>query len=416
MIDLHLERAHQLIQLDRHAEAETEIRKALAGDPQNAQALALLSICRLEARAFAEAEDLARQAVAQQPDFPFYYLILGQAHFYNKNIPKARLAISEGQRLDPGNAAFFHLRAQIEFYQENWEQTLRETERGLELDPEDVDLVNLRARALVKLNRQDDASATLDYALHKAPENSYSHANKGWVAIEKDSYEQAVKHFLEALRLDPENDYARNGLKEAIKGKNLLYRGILKYFLWMNKLQEQGRWAFIIGAYIVYRFVLKAAENIPELAPLLYPIVAFYILFAFSSWIAKPISNLVLRLHPIGKHALDADEKLGSNIAGSLLLLVLLAFLGYYFTGMEMAFRVGMAAALLLIPVGGVFSVPEDTNSRRQLAWYATALGAAGAWWIVTGAPWAMLLLALGVFVNSFVANYFIGKEAKSFK
>ena len=30
MIDLHLERAHQLIQLDRHAEAETEIPRSFS--------------------------------------------------------------------------------------------------------------------------------------------------------------------------------------------------------------------------------------------------------------------------------------------------------------------------------------------------------------------------------------------------
>ena len=50
----------------------------------------------------------------------------------------------------------------------------------------------------MKLNRQDEAAETLDYALNKAPENSYSHANKGWVAIEKDQYDKAIEHFKEA--------------------------------------------------------------------------------------------------------------------------------------------------------------------------------------------------------------------------
>ncbi len=415
-MNLHLDRAHQLLQLDRHAEAEAEIRKALAEEPQSGDALALLAVCRINAKSFAEAEDLAAQAVAQQPDSPFFYLVLGQASFYNKNIACARQAISEGQRLAPGYAAFFHLRAQIEFYQENWELALRETEQGLELDPENIELVNLRAQSLIKLNRQADAAATLDYALYKAPENSDSHANKGWVAIEQDQYEAAVKHFLEALRLDPENDYARDGLKEAIKGKNLLYRGILKYFLWMNKLQEQGRWAFVIGAYVLYRILLKVGKTVPALAPLVYPLAAAYVIFAFSSWIAKPISNLFLRFHSLGKHALSRDEMLGSNLVGGLALAGLLSFATYFFTKAEMAFRIGLVLVILMIPAGGAFNIPEGTSSRRNLLLYAAVLAALGLLWVFTEAGTAIGLFALGVLLYSFVANYFIGKEAKTFR
>jgi tetratricopeptide (TPR) repeat protein len=412
----HLDRAHHLIAINRHSEAETEIRKALADDPLDPEALALLSLCRLDSKKYGEAVQLAEQAVAQQPDAPFLYLVLGQAQFYNKNIPKARLAISEGQRLDPSNANFFELRAHIEFYQENWEQALRETERGLELDPENVELVNLRAQTLVNLNRKSDADVTLDYALHKAPENSNSHANKGWVAIEKDRYDEAVKHFLEALRLDPENGYARRGLKEAIKGKNLLYRVILKYFLWMNKLQEKGRWAFVIGMYVLYRAFLSLSKNVPELAPFLYPFIVLYVLFAFSTWIAKPVSNLFLRLHPLGKHALDKDEILGSNIAGALALLSVGGFLAAWLLDAPTGFGIGIVAAVMLIPVGGVFAVPAESGARRSLSGYAILLAVLGLIWLANPAfEWALGVMALGIFLYGWVANYLIGKASKEF-
>ena len=412
----HLDRAQHLLQLNRHAEAESEIRKALANDPEDGDALALLAVCRMNAKSFGEAEELASQAVARHPDSPFFYLVLGQACFYNRHIERAKEAIAEGLQLEPYNPAFFHLLAQIEFYAENWESALWQTERGLELDPENVDIVNLRAQALVKLNRKADASATLDYALHKAPENSYSHANMGWVAIEQDKYDEAVRHFLEALRLEPENDYARDGLKEAIKGKNLLYRGILKYFLWMGKLQEQGRWAFVIGAYVIYRILLAVGKNVPQLAPLVYPLAAFYVLFAFSSWISKPLSNLFLRFHPLGKRALDDDEIFGSNVVGGLLLGCLLAFGAYFFTKSELAFRLGLVLGVLAIPAGGAFSIPEGTNSRRNLLIYAGVLAACGLVWTFLQVEIALIVFALGVLLYSWVANYVIGQEAKKFR
>jgi len=99
---------------------------------------------------------------------------------------------------------------------------------------------------LVKLNRKQEAADTMDYALHRAPQSSYSHANKGWVSIEKGAYEEAITHFKEALRLNATNAYAKAGLREGIKAKNFLYRGVLKYFLWLGKLQAKYRWAFVI--------------------------------------------------------------------------------------------------------------------------------------------------------------------------
>lgn len=416
MTNPHLDRAHHLLQLNRHAEAETEIRKALTNDPEDGDALALLAVCRMNAKSFGEAEELASQAVARHPDSPFFYLVLGQACFYNRHIERAKEAIAEGLQLAPYNAAFFHLLAQIEFYSENWEAALRQTEHGLELDPENVDLVNLRAQALVKLNRKEDASATLGYALHKAPENSHSHANMGWVAIEQDKYEEAVRHFLEALRLEPDNDYARDGLKEALKAKNLLYRGILKYFLWMNKLQEQGRWAFVIGAYVIYRILLAVGKNVPQLAPLMYPLAAAYVLFAFSSWIARPLSNLFLRFHPLGKRALDEDEILGSNVVGGLLLGSILAFGTYLIMQSELAFRLGLVLGILAIPGGGAFNIPEGTKSRRNLLVYAGILAAMGLLWAFAEAGFALAVFAIGVLLYSWVANYLIGQEAKKFR
>ena len=308
------------------------------------------------------------------------------------------------------------LRSQIEFYQQNWEQALHEANRGLELDPENVNLVNQRAQALIKLNRKDDAAATMDYALHKAPENSFSHANKGWVAIEKDQYDSAVASFLEALRLNPANDFAREGLKEAIKGKNPVYRVILKYFLWMNKMQEKYQWGFIIGIYLLYRLAIGLAESNPALAPFLYPFIVLYVLFAFSTWIAKPISNLFLRLHPIGKHALNDDEILGSNLTGLAAAVCLLSFAFFFVTGSETGFQAGIVSGIMMIPIGGAFTIPPHYSARKGLVVYAIVLAIAGALWVVfPGFTMAIAIFGIGIFAYGWVVNYLISKSNKEF-
>jgi tetratricopeptide (TPR) repeat protein len=411
----YFENARFLYQQNRIPEAETELRKALSDNPNNPEALGLYAACRIGQRDWPKAIEYAERAVSLQPYNPNLFYILARAYFYNQNIAKARHAISEGQRIAPDEAGFFGLRGEIEFYQENWELALKEVNRGLELDPEDVSLVNLRARCLVKLNRQEDASATLDYALNKAPENSYSHANKGWVAIEKDKYDQAIDHFKEALRFDPTNDYARNGLKEAIKGKNYLYRGVLKYFLWMDKMQEKYRWGFVIGIYILYRIMLWAYETIPALAPVLLPLIIFYVIFAFSTWIATPISNLFLRLHPVGKNALDDDEILGTNVVGLLGILCLLALGTYWVTSEPFWMYLGGYFGLMMIPAGGLFAVSSGTKARTYMTLYAVALALIGALWFVVIDDTLVYVFALGIFFFSWVANYFMVLDAKRF-
>ena len=182
-------------------------------------------------------------------------------------------------------------------------------------------------------------------------------------------------------------------------------------------MNEQNRWAVVIGAYIIYRVVLGVARSNPALAPLLYPIIALYVLFALSSWIAVPIANLFLRLHPIGKHALTEDEKMGSNIAGGLVGLSLLSLAGYFISNAGQLLFLGLVFGLLLVPAGGTFSVSEGTKARRSLTIYSLALAAVG----ITGAlipslgSWLIIVFALGIFAYGWVANYLIGQDAKAF-
>jgi len=423
----HLERGNILYQQRRYAEAEKEYFKILAESPNNPFALAMLAQCYLETNRKKEALDFAEKAVANAVESPTIYYVLARCQFYNQLIDKAFVSIQSGQQLDPTNSDFFLLKSQIAFYQEDWEGALAEAEHGLTLDPEEVILINLRARALVKLNRKEEAANTMDYALHRAPQNSYSHANKGWVSIERDEYEAAITHFKEALRLDASNVYAKSGLREAIKAKNYLYRGVLKYFLWMGKLQEKYRWGFVIGLYVLYRIALSLAETSDLMAMLMTPLIIAYILFAFSSWIAMPISNLFLRLHPLGKHALEDDEITASTLAGGLAGLSILSFLLFFLTGggldltgdnfiirgYAILFMFGVLLLLMMIPIGGLFFAQAGTVGRRNLTIFATVLGVIGGLALLTDISMLFMIFFLGILGYSFVASYIIGKGAK---
>ena len=416
-MNIHLERGKLLLAQNRLVEAERELKEALSQQPNDAYAMAWLAECYLNGKRFAEALEISEAAMRFAPDSSFLLYTLARSYFYNKRTKEARDIVSRALSINPNDPDFFLLLAHIEFYEENWQKALDASEQGLELDPEHVNLINLRTQALVKLNRKAEAAATIDYALHHAPEDSYSHSNKGWVAMEQGNYEPAFDHFREALRLEPNNGYARAGLKEAIKVKNFLYRAILKYFLWISKMNQQGRWVFIIGIYIFYRILIEVAEKSPALAPFLYPFIGLYILFAFSSWIAMPVSNLFLRLHPLGKYALDDDERKASTIVGLLAAGSAIALLAWWLTDLEILLSLGIYLLLLLLPVGGLFSVDAQGKARKQLSYYTyglAAIGLVGAF--TSGMNILVIVFLLGIFAYSWVANYLIGKDAREFR
>lgn len=418
-MSIEIEKAKLLLEKGRNAEAKQSAQKAISENPENFMGFLILAASEINLDEYKNALEHAKEAVRLQPDYSFSYLILGRALFYNKKLREAQEAIRTGLSIEPYESDFYQLKSQIAFYEEHWEMALKEAEAGLEIEPESIGLLNLRTRALVKLNRQDQASETIDFALHNSPENSYSHANKGWVEVEQDKYDSAVGSFKEALRLDPTNEYARSGLKEAIKGKNILYRGVLKYFLWMNKLTEEYRWGVVIGAYVLYRVLGNVAESVPSLRALIYPLMALYILFVFSSWIGKPVANFFLRFHPLGKFALDDDEKLASNLVGIVLLCAIALLLtGWFLPTLypygDLTF-LGMLTLAMLIPIGGTFTVPAESKSRKNLGMITVGLAIC----IVLGFFFSLtpfyMIFGLGIFGFQWIANYLITKEAKEF-
>jgi len=414
-----LEKAKFFLSKGRDAEAKEAAQKAIAGDPENHMGFLLLAASHINLKEYGEALNFAKQAVGMEPDSPLGYMILAQASFYNKELREAQAAIRAGLNLAPYEDGFYELKSEIAFYEEHWEMALKEAEAGLEIAPENTNLLNLRTRALVKLDRKEQAFETIDFALHNSPENSYSHANKGWIQIEQDKYDEAVATFKEALRLDPTNEYARTGLKEAIKGKNILYRGVLKYFLWMQKLSEEYRWGVVIGAYVLYRIIAGIAESTPSLAPLLYPIMGLYIMFVFSSWIGKPLADFFLRFHPFGKYALSDDETLASNLVGIVLVAaVVILGLGWLMPTIYPygnLWLLGMLTMAMLIPIGGTFSMPEESKSRKNLTYYSLGLAVCAYAGFFLNLPELFMLFGLGIFGFGWVANYLISKEAKEF-
>jgi tetratricopeptide (TPR) repeat protein len=211
MQDPRVQRALLLLQQSRYDMAERELRGALADDPDESISHSLLAMCLLERQAYDEATSEAEQAIGLMPDQPMPHYAMAQVMRRRRRYADAERAIAEAIALDPFSSDYFAVQSAIYFDQRKWQAAKHAAEMGLSVDAEDVSCNNLRSMAMVKLGETADAFKSLEAALEREPENAYTHANLGWTKLEQGDPKSALNHFREALRLDPELDWARSG-------------------------------------------------------------------------------------------------------------------------------------------------------------------------------------------------------------
>lgn len=420
----HLRRGQLLLQQGRHAQAEGELRLYLADRPEDGFAHALLSLCLTRQEKFDPAEEEARLAITLSPAVALGHHVHGVVLYERRRYEEAQRAIDEALRLDPTDGGLFALRGAIALQTYDWAGALQAAEQGLEIEPENVECINVQAQALIKLGRKAEATRSIAAALAQQPDNSYTHANNGWAKLHESKPKEALEHFREALRLDPENDWAKAGMVEALKARNIIYRLMLSWFLWMSRLSPRVRVGVILGGYFGAQFLRGLRDQMPAIAPFITPLIIAYSVFALMTWISNPLFNLLLRTNRYGRYALSDEQRLASTWFGicfataivGLTLGIACDFAPVLSLPGLVLFVTGLVAAGLLIPVSAIWSCDRGWPRNAMIA-YTIGLGLFGLF-ALGGGPLLVVLgnrpratadnlaqfFVLGVFASQFVA------------
>jgi tetratricopeptide (TPR) repeat protein len=403
-------RATILLQQRRYEDAERELRTALALDPDNTHLMLLLTICLIEQDKIEEAETSIQMVISQEPDNDYALYIFAKIKLYREDLKKAESLLKEAIHLAPNEPDYYGLLASIYLQKKNFKLALDYAEKGLAQDSENILCLNMRSTSLLKLKRKDEAFQTIEKALEKDPENEYTHINYGWGKLERGQHKEALVHFREALRLNPNSDAAKSGLVETMKAKYWFYRQFLKYAFWMSRLSSKNQWIFIIGLYVLIRILRELADQNEILGWIIGPIVILYLIFALSSWFIMPLSNLMLRLNPYGRYALDKEEITASNFVGLSLSLAVLGAVLYAATNHLSAIALFIFGIVMMIPTGSMFN-PSQDKKKKTLIFYTIGLAAIGVVGIVSGLfsldvfNILAILFGLGIFAYQWMAN-----------
>ncbi len=436
MNDAHFQRGSLLYHQGRYTDAIGELQLQLAAG-ENFLTHSLLALCYAQNERFTEASEHAQRAIHLAPDESFGFYALAQVLLHRNRFDEARPAIEEAIRLDPYEADYFAVLGGIELKQSRWKAALEAANQGLAIEPEHQVLINLRAQSLVKLGDRAGAAATIGQALARRPDDPYTHANQGWTLLHEGQPYKALEHFREALRLNPELQWAQIGIVEALKARNPIYRWMLGYFLWMSRLPPMVRMGLVVGALVANGVIQDMARKSPQLAPVLWPLLYAYFAFVLMSWLSYPLFNLLLRFDKFGRHALSSDQRRGANVLAICVVVFVLAaarsvvartgWLGVIPTRqIEWIDYCTQMCALLALPASAIY-ICDEGWPRQAMTIITLLLAAAVAMFAVVvslsptdlpgilQAPIAIMMLGifLGMLGSQFAANYLMSATPK---
>ena len=195
--------------------AAQEFRAALAADPDEPQAHALLALALLESGQKPAALAEANTAVRLAADWWFPHYICAHVLNRSKSPAQAIRAAREALRLNPRVAEAWEELADAYHARGEWRHAMAAADEGLKLEPDNVGLLQTRTLATVAGGTPEEAERFARAGLTLAPDHAGTRYAAGWLALHDDDPAAAAEHFRESLRQDPTSVAAVKAFEEA---------------------------------------------------------------------------------------------------------------------------------------------------------------------------------------------------------
>ncbi len=367
-MDAVMQRVELLLGQNRYAEARGMLMQGLAEEPEHPVLNAFLGYClRLENKP-KEALAPARSAVAMAPEWPFVHYVLALI-YDGLDKPKEGLkALDEALRLDPENAGCFGLKAALLMKMDKLPACIEAAELGLRIDPEHTQCRGILTAAKNQLGRHEDVEHLVEESLRRDPEDALAFANKGWSCLRQREPKEAIRYFKEALRLEPDMEWARRGVLEALKARSFLYRGLLAYFFKMGTLPPRLQFAVVFGLFVMYRVAIGIGRSNPALQPYVGVLIIGYIGFFYSTWVGSQLANCTLFFHPLGRLAMTRTEKRQALLLGSVVAAGVAGLVAGRLIPFPLFEVVGLVLIMVTLPLAGTQRAKTDKARRIGLA------------------------------------------------
>ena len=272
----HLRLAH-LLQHGRHEALEDAARQMLALASDDSLAWFFLGQSLLAQQKLATAEEAARKSITQDPesDRGFYLLTLV---LLEKNLPREALAAALAAiRHDEGNSVNYAMAARALNQLSRYPEAAKTASTGLQANPRCDGCLFQLSQAKSFLGEHEEADAVTRALLAEDPEDAANHSARGYHLLSAGKPLEALGHFLEALRLEPNDADARSGLTQALTNRNFFCRYIQKFTLFCDR----SGWKAVLGGLGLFLLLPKVFQ--PASQAFAWPAITSSLLLASAA-------------------------------------------------------------------------------------------------------------------------------------
>lgn len=344
-------RAEHLEQIGRTDDALTAYRAALAVDPTNADLLRRLAHCQMRSEKEAEqALVTIGQAVALVPNDPYNHVVRSLVLAEQRKSKFAVAAAEEAIALEPELSLGHSALANAYMKRQSWHAAEVSAKKALSLQPDEEMAANILAHALFCQGKQVENQVHISNLLHQDPEDPYTHYAAGLAALQAEQYQKAEEHFLEALRLNPNFDAAREGLLHAFRARSIIYRSYLRYGFFMTRLTSGQRFGLIIGLLLGVQLLRGVLRNVsPGIST---GIGVVYLLFVVWTFVAKSVGSLIVLGDRKARRALRLIDRVDAVVVGGGVVVGLVSLVAGFVTGQSTLIALGGGCICMAVPVG----------------------------------------------------------------
>lgn len=373
-----LQRGLQLHQLGRDADAEACFGEVVAIEPENAWAVYLMALSQFrQGNRAGEALRTVERAIALGPNESRHFALKAMICADLKKESESLSAAGEAVALNPSSSQGFSAKALAHFNVGHWPEAEKAAREALALDPDDSLAGQVLSHSLRLQNKRIDNREHLELMLGRDPEDDGAHNAAGWAALQSGDRAGAQEHFVEALRINPGNETAREGLLTVFRARSPLFRGYLGYCFRMQRLSTGMRWAVIIGLYFGVKFSgILFTGSMKTLGLML---ASLYFIFCLWVHLAPGLGNLLLMTDRFARHALRKMERWdGLFVGGGVLTGVVGLGVGLWLH-LPLVSILGTTSLAAAVPWAYTFTNPNKWGRRLfaaigVLAWVAGLL------------------------------------------
>jgi Tfp pilus assembly protein PilF len=358
-----VQRGLLLMQQRRYVDAADFFRQALAQNPRDAFAFNRLAVCQLQLPAERpEALQTIERALECEPNDALNHavkaFILCTFHRFREGLAAAREAIA----LDPDSVFALNAEGNALAGLERWAEVEQTARRALALDADASTAANQLAHALRLQNKMAENAGQIAGMLARDPEDATTHCSAGWAALQRGERQAAERHFLEALRLNPGMEAARQGLLNSFRARSPVYRLYLAYCFRMSRLPAGARWGVVLGLYLGVKFARILFTG--RMAPVGITLGVLYLVFALWVWVAKGLGSFILLFDRFARHALRSEEKVEAIFVGGGICAAIVLVLASLPMDNPSLLILGIACGCSTIPFSLTFTNGSKIGSR----------------------------------------------------